>query len=53
LECCLEELEGASLVSVDFQVYDYVAGGCDEPEALESCLLFLLRTESGRGGGGS
>ncbi|GKE73464.1 hypothetical protein Tco_1535505, partial [Tanacetum coccineum] len=38
--------------SVDFQADDYGARGCDEPEAPESCLLFLLGSESGRGGGG-
>ncbi|GKG61249.1 hypothetical protein Tco_0618974, partial [Tanacetum coccineum] len=52
-DCCLEELEGASLVLVEFQADNCRAGGCDKPEAPESCLIFLLRSESGRGGGGS
>ncbi|GJY52040.1 hypothetical protein Tco_0442887 [Tanacetum coccineum] len=43
----------SGIVSEDFQADDCVAGGCDEPEAPESCLLFLLGSKSGKGGGGS
>ncbi|GKG58294.1 hypothetical protein Tco_0592073, partial [Tanacetum coccineum] len=41
----------ASSVSVIFQADDYGAGGCDEPEAPESCSFFLMRSKSGGGGG--
>ncbi|GJR27022.1 hypothetical protein Tco_1103254 [Tanacetum coccineum] len=43
-DCYLDEPEGASIVLVNFQVDDCGAGGYDEPEVPESCLLFLLRS---------
>ncbi|GKC73564.1 hypothetical protein Tco_1119447 [Tanacetum coccineum] len=50
-DCCLEEVKGVSLVSDFFQADNCGAGGCEEPEAPESCRFFLLRSESGGGGG--
>ncbi|GKB31081.1 hypothetical protein Tco_0870482 [Tanacetum coccineum] len=42
---------GIGMSSTGCSADDYGAGGCDEPEAPESCLLFLLESKSNRGGG--